>query len=47
MSWLAWHALEEHVAAGEEGHEEPLDRGVLAYDGLADFIAEFLGPGWA
>ncbi len=40
----AWHALEEDVAAGEQGHEEPLDRGVLADDGLADFIAEFLGP---
>jgi hypothetical protein len=35
------------VAPCEERHEEALDRGVLAYDGLADFIAEFLGPSWA
>jgi hypothetical protein len=40
----AGHALEEDVAAGQEGDEEPLDRGVLADHGLADFIAEFLGP---
>ncbi len=39
------HALQEHVAAGEQGHEQPLDDGILADDGLADFIAEFLGPG--
>jgi hypothetical protein len=35
------------VAPGEERHEEALDGGVLAYDCLAYFIAEFLGPSWA
>jgi hypothetical protein len=35
------------VAAGEERHEEALNRGVLAYDRLAYFVAEFLGPSWA
>jgi hypothetical protein len=32
------------VAPREQGHEEALDHGVLADDGLADFFAEFLGP---
>ena len=41
----AWHALKEHVAPGEKRHEQALDGGILADDGLADFIAEFLGPG--
>jgi hypothetical protein len=34
------------VAARQERHKEPLDGGVLSNDGLADFIAEFLGPSW-
>jgi hypothetical protein len=38
----AGHALKEDVPAREKGHEEPLDSGILADDGLADFIAEFL-----
>ena len=38
------HAFQEHVAPGQERHEEALDCGILAYDGLANFIAEFLGP---
>ena len=40
----AGHALEEHVAVGEQRDEQALDDGVLADDGLADFFAEFLGP---
>jgi hypothetical protein len=35
------------VATGQEGHEEALDGGVLADDGLGDFISKFLGPSWA
>jgi len=38
------HALEEDVAVGEEGDEQALDDGILADDGFADFVAEFLGP---
>jgi len=33
------------VAACEQRHEQPLDCGVLADYGLANFIAEFLEPG--
>jgi hypothetical protein len=32
------------VTVGEEGYEETLNHGVLADDGFADFVAEFLGP---
>ncbi len=38
----AGHALEEDVAVGEEGDEQVLDGGILADDGLADFVAKFL-----
>ncbi len=38
------HALEEHMAVGEEGDEQALDGRILADDGLADFFAQFLGP---
>ena len=41
----AGHALEEDVAVGQEGDKQALDDGVLADDGLADFVAQFLGPG--
>ena len=37
----AGHALEEDVAVGEEGDEQALDGGILADDGLADFVAQF------
>jgi hypothetical protein len=43
----ARHPLEEDVAPGQERHEQALDYGVLADDGLANFIAEFLGPSGA
>jgi hypothetical protein len=35
------------MAVGEEGDEQALDDLLLPDDGLADFITEFLGPGWA
>jgi hypothetical protein len=40
----ARHAFEQHVAVGEQRHQQALDGGILADDGLADFFAEFLGP---
>ena len=43
----AGHALEQHMAVGEEGDEQALDDGILADDSLADFCAEFLGPSGA
>jgi hypothetical protein len=36
------HAFQKNVAVGEEGDEQTFDDGVLADDGLADFVAEFL-----
>ena len=41
----AGHALEQHVAVGEQGDQQALDDDILADDGLGDFGAEFLGPG--
>ena len=40
----AGHALEQHMAVGQQGDEHALDDGILANDGLPDFSAEFLGP---
>jgi hypothetical protein len=38
------HALEQHVTVGEECHEHALDHRILANYGLANFIADSLGP---
>ena len=40
----AGHALEQHVAIGQQGDQQAFDDGILADDGLPDFSAEFLGP---
>ena len=42
----AGHALQQHVAIGEQRYEQALDNGILADHGLADFLTKFLGPGW-
>ncbi len=41
----AGHALEEDMTIGQQRDEQALDNRILADDGLADFFAEFLGPG--
>ena len=36
--------FKKHVTAREQGDEKALHGGILADDGLADFVTEFLGP---
>ena len=38
----AGHALEQHVPAGEEGDQQPVDHGVLADDALRHFVDDGL-----
>ena len=40
----AGHAFEEDVAVGQQGDQHAFDDSFLADDGLANFVAEFLGP---
>ena len=38
----AGHALDQHVAAGQQGYDQPFEQDVLAHDGLLDLVEHLL-----